>query len=151
MKKNKTAIIILVVLCALTAILAAVHLTTRQSETEGAIRVVNGNDTVLVYVDDLTPVVDVNGTVVNNAGEEKMISGRGIAIRDVLALAGIDRECDVLITSADEYTVELSAVDISENGKAWLLIQEDGSLRLIVFNDEGARRNVKDVVRISIK
>lgn len=150
MKKNKLSIILIAVLCVFTAVLAIVHLATRKEETDGAVQIVHQGGENLVYISDITTVVDVDGTVVNNAGETKTISGKGISVYDMLVLAGVDPNCDIKITSADEYTVELTAEEISEAGKAWLLLQEDNTLRLIVFGDDGARRNVKGVARITV-
>jgi len=150
MKKNKLTIIIIAALVLLTAVLAVVHLTTRQEEQEGAIQVVHEGKTTLVYIDDLKPVATVNGTVTNNAGEEKVISGQGILVSDVLKLAGVKPDSTVKVTSADEYTVSLMTEEIEEEGKAWLMIEE-GSLRLIVFGDTGAKRNVKNVARLTVE
>ncbi len=148
MKKHKLIIIILAVLVLLTAILTVVHLTTREQKAEGAIQVVQNGSTKLVYLEDLKPVAAVQGTVVNNAGEEKNIDGQGILVSDVLKLVGAEVTTELKVTSDDEYTVSLTAGEVAE-GKAWLMI-EDGMLRLIVFGDQGAKRNVKNVVRLTV-
>lgn len=149
MKKHKLAIIIIAILILLTAVLTVVHLTTREQSAEGAVQIVQNGKTKLVYLADLKPVAPVQGTVVNNAGEEKKIDGQGILVSDVLELAGATAENEVKVTSDDEYTVSLTAEEVAEEGKAWLLI-EDGTLRLIVFGDQGAKRNVKNVVRLTV-
>ena len=149
MKKHKLTIIIIAILILLTTVLTVVHLTTRDQRAEGAIQVVYNGKTELVYLEDLKPAAQVQGTVVNNAGEEKKIDGQGILVGDVLKLAGVAAQNEVKITSDDEYTVSLAAEEVAEEGKAWLLI-EDGTLRLIVFGDQGARRNVKNVVRLTV-
>jgi hypothetical protein len=149
MKKHKLAIIIIAILILLTAVLTVVHLTTREQSAEGAVQIVQNGKTELVYLADLKPVAPVQGTVVNNAGEEKKIDGQGILVIDVLKLAGVTAENEVKVTSDDEYTVSLTAEEVAEEGKAWLLI-EDGTLRLIVFGDQGAKRNVKNVVRLTV-
>lgn len=149
MKKHKLAIIIIAILILLTAVLTVVHLTTREQSAEGAVQIVQNGKTKLVYLADLKPVAPVQGTVVNNAGEEKKIDGQGILVIDVLKLAGVTAENEVKVTSDDEYTVSLTAEEVAEEGKAWLLI-EDGTLRLIVFGDQGAKRNVKNVVRLTV-
>ena len=149
MKKHKLAIIIIAILILLTAVLTVVHLTTREQSAEGAVQIVQNGKTKLVYLADLKPVAPVQGTVVNNAGEEKKIDGQGILVIDVLKLAGVTAENEVKVTSDDEYTVSLTAEEVAEEGEAWLLI-EDGTLRLIVFGDQGAKRNVKNVVRLTV-
>ena len=149
MKKSKLTVIIIGILVVLTAVLAVVHLTTRQQEQEGALQVVCGGKTVAIAIEDLKPVAQVDGTVTNNAGEEKKISGPGILVSDVLKLAGVEGGA-VKVASADEYVVTLTAAEVAEEGKAWLMIEED-SLRLIVFGDQGAKRNVKNVVRLTVE
>ena len=150
MKNHKLIIVIIAVLVLLTAVLTAVHLTTREQSTEGALQVVQNGKTRLVKLDELKPVSQVQGTVVNNAGEEKKIDSRGILVSDVLKLAGTDVTAELRVTSDDEYTVSLTAEEVAEEGKAWLLI-EDGTLRLIVFGDQGAKRNVKNVIRLPVE
>ena len=150
MKKHKLTIIIIAILILLTTVLTVVHLTTRDQRAEGAIQVVYNGKTELVYLEDLKPAAQVQGTVVNNAGEEKKIDGQGILVSDVLKLAGVAAQNEVKITSDDEYTVSLAAEEVAEEGKAWLLI-EDNTLRLIVFGDQGAKRNVKNVVRLTVE
>lgn len=150
MKKSKLTIIMIAVLVVLTAVLAIIHLTTRQQEEEGAVQVVYEGRTIPVYLDDLKPVAAVQGTVTNNAGEEKQIDGQGILVSDVLKLAGTAVDTSVTVTSADEYAVSLTAEEVAEEGRAWLLIEE-GTLRLIVFGDQGAKRNVKNVVRLTVE
>lgn len=150
MKKNKLTFIIIGILVLLTAVLAVVHLTTRQQEQEGALQIVYQGKTRAIRIEDLKPVAQVDGTVTNNAGEEKRISGPGIMVADVLKLVGIPLENELKVTSADEYTVSLTAEELIEEGKAWLMIEED-SLRLIVFGDQGAKRNVKNVARLTVE
>ena len=149
MKKSKLTIIIIGILVVLTAVLAVIHLTTRQQEQEGALQVVYGGKTVAIAIEDLKPVAQVDGTVTNNAGEEKKISGPGVLVSDVLKLAGVEGGA-VKVASVDEYVVTLTAEEVAEEGKAWLMIEED-SLRLIVFGDQGAKRNVKNVVRLTVE
>ena len=150
MKNHKLTIIIIAILILLTAVLTVVHLTTREEGQEGAVQVVYNGETTLISLKDLKPVTSVEGTVVNNAGEEKRIAGQGILVRDVLKLAGVELAGELKVTSDDEYTVSLTAEEVAEEGKAWLLI-EDGTLRLIVFGDQGTKRNVKNVVRLTVK
>lgn len=149
MKKHKLTIMIIGVLILLTAVLAVIHLTTRQQEQEGALQIVHGGKTTVIDMEDLKPLAQVEGTVINNAGEEKKISGLGILVSDVLKLANANADHMVKVTSADEYSVELTAEEVAEEGRAWLMLEED-SLRLIVFGDKGAKRNVKNVARLSV-
>ena len=150
MKKNKLIVIILCVLVVLTAALAVIHLTTREQETENAIQVLYLDQIITVPLEDLT-LVPVQGTMVTAKGEQRSIDGMGISVAELLKQA---HACvstgTVTVTSADEYSVSLTAEEVAAENKAWLLI-EDGSARLIVFGDENSKRNVKNVVRLHVE
>ena len=120
----------------LTAVLAAIHLTTRTPETAGEF-LLNGESLKIADL-QLSPV---QGTIVNGKGVEKQIDGQGISLS---AVCGDDFET-VTVTASDEYR---AVVSIDEIQNAYLILKDDGSLQLIVFGDENAKRDVKNVVRI---
>lgn len=120
----------------LTAILAVIHLKTRTPETEGEI-LINGKS---ISISDLD-FSRVTGTIVNGKGEEKQIDSQGILLSDV---CGNDFS-KITATASDEYSAEILPED-SEN--AYIILTDDGSLRLIVFGDLNAKRDVKNLVRI---
>lgn len=120
----------------LTAILAVIHLKTRTPETEGEI-LINGKS---ISISDLD-FSRVTGTIVNGKGEEKQIDSQGILLSDV---CGNDFSI-ITATASDEYSAEILPED-SEN--AYIILTDDGSLRLIVFGDSNAKRDVKNLVRI---
>jgi len=149
MKKSKLTVIIICVLVVLTVIFAAVHLATRQQETKGAIQVLYLDQIITVPLEDL-PLVPVQGTMVTGKGEQRPINGMGISVADLLKQAyAYASTGTVVVRSADEYSVRLTAEEVAAENKAWLLI-EDGSARLIVFGDENSKRNVKNVVRLHV-
>lgn len=147
MKKHKLTFIILCVLVALTAVLAGIHLTTREPETENAIQVQYMGQTITVFVDEMT-LVPVQGTMVTGKGEQRHIDGVGISVADLLQQANAAIGT-VTVTSTDEYSVTLTAEEVTAENKAWLLFEED-SFRLMVFGDEDSKRNVKNVVRLRV-
>lgn len=116
--------------------LAAVHLTTRTPEKEGEI-LVNGESVVFA---DLQ-LEQINGSIVNGKGEETQIDAKGIPLSEV---CGVDFET-ATVTASDEYSVTVAA---SEAENAYLISCDDGTVQLIVFGDENAKRDVKNVVRI---
>ncbi len=120
----------------MTAILAVIHLTTRTPDTEGQI-LVNGES---VQISDIK-MSPVSGTVVNGKGEEKQIDAQGISISDLCGDFSTAK-----LTASDEYSAEVVNGD-----DAYLILSDDGSLRLIVFGDENAKRDVKNVVRIDFE
>lgn len=97
------------------------------------------------------PLTSVQGTLVNGKGEVSKIDTEGAAVADVLKQAGLDpRNAQTLkVTAADEYSAELSGAEINETGKAYL-IGDDAGMKLVVFGDDNAKRNVRDVEKFEI-
>ena len=151
MKKNRVLIVIIVCLLAVTAVLAVTHQVTRIQDVEGAVLVEIDGRSIEVRISEMS-LVPVQGTMVNNKGESREINGQGILLADVLELAGVrvDEVSDVSVTSSDEYRVEVTGEELAIPDKAYLLIEEE-SARLMVFGDSGAKRNVKNVARITVE
>lgn len=120
----------------MTAILAVLHLTTRTPEIEGAI-LVNGKTLEISSLD----FNRVSGTLVNGKGEEKQIDAQGVILSEVCG----GEFLTATVTASDEYSAVVEKQD-SEN--AYLIVEDDGSPRLVVFGDENAKRDVKHVARI---
>ena len=128
---------LLIALAVLTAVLAAVHLKTRAPEIEGEI-LINGEYT---EISELS-MTKVKGTVINGKGEKKEIDADGISLS---VLCG---DCtEVSVKSSDEYNAVLYADELKN---AYLII-DDGAMRLVVFGDENAKRDVKNVAEVSWK
>ena len=150
MKHKKSIVGILAALVLLTAALAIIHLTTRDHVPEGSLAISYNGKVHYVETDSLD-LIEVSGTVVNGKGEEKEVHEQGAAISDVLRIAGIDLEKigGVTVTAADEFSAELSADEINEDGKAYLT--DDGeSMTLIVFGDSNSKRRVHNVVKMNV-
>ena len=140
MKSKRLILIIVCALVLLTAVLAVVHFTTRESVPEGAILVrQDGNDTYIT-MDKLT-LTNVTGTIVNGKGEEREINDQGVNLGE-LAKGGFQT---VTVTSDDEFSAEVGAEEI---GNAFLILNEDGSTQLVVFGDNNSKRAVRNVTRI---
>ncbi len=123
----------------LTAVFAVIHLTTRTSDIDGEI-LVNGES---VKIADLQ-MSTVEGTVVNGKGEEKQIDSQGLPLSQVCT----EEFETVTVTASDEYHAVVAADEIQN---AYLILDDEGNLRLIVFGDENSKRDVKNVVRIDTK
>ena len=147
MKKHKLAIIIIAVLVVVTALLAVIHQVTREQETDGAIQVVHGGKMTAIALGELKPLAAVRGTIVDGKGQTSEIDAMGILVSDVLSLADVTEKTDVQVTAADEYTVTVTA---EEAGEVWLIIEKE-SLRLIVFGDSNSKRNVRNVIRLTVE
>ena len=140
MKQNKLIPCILAALILLTAVLALLHFQTRDRIPEGALLVSCQGRTEAVELDRLS-LTEISGTLLNGKGEEKPVSGQGVAL---FSLASGEVQ-SATVTAAEEYSATVGLED-AEN--AWLLLGEDGSARLIVFGDLNARRDVKRVVKV---
>ena len=152
MKKNsKIVIAVIAVLIALTAVLAIVHSATRTKVPDGALLVSCGGENKYVALNSLD-TVPVHGSVVNGKGEKSDIDTQGVPLADVIKGAGFDPNgaAAVKVTADDEFSAELSGDELNEEGKAYLVGENDGSMRLVVFGDSNAKRNVRNVVSVDI-
>ena len=149
-KTGKIIVCVLAVLLLVTAVLAVVHVRTRDAVPEGALLVEYAGEAHYVDAASL-PLTAVSGTLVNGKGEEKSIETSGAALIDVLREAGLDPDAvvSVTVTADDEFAASLSGEEVREAGRAFLAPEEDGSLRLIVFGDANSKRQVKNVVKIA--
>jgi len=105
------------------------------------------------YVDlNLLDTVPVQGSIVNGKGEKSDIDTQGVPLEDVIKNAGFDPSgaAAVRVTADDEFSAELSGDELNEEGKAYLVGENDGSMRLVVFGDSNAKRNVRNVVSVDI-
>ena len=148
--KKKVVFGVIGVFLAMTAVLAVIHQMTRTEEVEGAVLVEFAGQSVAVQIEDM-PLSVVKGTVVNGKGDKREIDAQGILLADVLTLAGVENmpESGVLVTAADEYSVEVTADELAEEDKVYLLQEE--TPRLLVFGDNSEKRNVKNVARITVQ
>ena len=146
-KSSKIIVAVIAVLHVLTAVLAIVHFTTRAQVPDGALLVNCGEEKTYVDLKSLE-TVPVQGTIVNGKGETSEVDTLGVPVADVLTKAGFNPADagSVKVTAADEFSAELSGDEVNESGKAYLVSEDDGSMRLVVFGDSNAKRNVRDVV-----
>lgn len=150
---KKKSIILVLILFIITAAIACIYLMGRDEPSEGRLTVlVEGHSkSIDPFSKGLQPV---SGVLINGKGEEKEISESGVPLSDVIILSGIkDRAYQsVKIVSSDEYAAELTADEINEEGKAFLIkdTSDDNSvsIRLIVFGDSNSKRQVKNVERL---
>ncbi|MBR1708419.1 MAG: hypothetical protein IJ719_06285 [Clostridia bacterium] len=143
MKEKKWIFLLFGVLILVTAALTVIHLTTREAVPEGAILVRQDSKERYVSLNELS-LIRITGTIVNGKGEERRIDAPGIELSD-LADAVFSK---VTVTSDDEYS---ATVEAGEIGNANLIMNEDGSVQLIVFGDANSKRAVRNVARIEFE
>ena len=68
----------------------------------------------------------------------------------MLEKAGVQVLQSVRVVADDEYAAEVSAEELAQDGRVWLL-KTDGGFRLIVFGDQNSKRDVKNVARIEVQ
>ncbi len=105
------------------------------------------------YVDlNSLNAVPVQGSVINGKGEKSDVDTQGVSLADVIEKAGFDPDnaAAVKVTADDEFSAELTGGEVNEAGKAYLVCEDDGSMRLVVFGDSNAKRNVRNVVSVDI-
>lgn len=71
-------------------------------------------------------------------------------LKDLLESEKIDSYSNVTVISDDSYHAELTAEEVAEEGRAYLMLQDE-ELRLIVFGDSNSKRSVSNVVQIVIE
>lgn len=151
MKQKKAILLVFLALALVTAVLAVVHLSTLDKVPEGALMIRYKDQAGYVTLDKLR-TAEVTGTIVNSKGVEKEVREQGVRVEDVLKAAGIDpaEAVSVTATAADEFSAVLTGEEIREAGKAWLARDKEGVTKLIVFGDSNSKRNVHNVVSLTV-
>lgn len=149
---RRTVLLIAAVLLCLTAVLAAVHLTTRDKVPEGSLLIQFDGRESYVRIDALD-TVQINGTVVSAKGDAQDVHQPGVRVEDVLKKAGIDSRAihSTTVVADDEFSAELLPEEITAPDLAYLAKETDGSMKLIVFGDRDLKRNVRNVVKLVVR
>ena len=147
--KSHKALAIILVLALLTGAAAWFHLSSREEVTEGTVRIMVNGSAQTVKLADLN-YEPVSGVRVNGKGESIPVEGEGISVKDLLETQKIASCTKVTVISDDTYSAELTAEEIAEDGKAYLLL-DDAYLRLVVFGDHNSKRSVSKVVQIIVE
>ena len=150
-KSTKIIMAAIAALIALTAVFAIIHSAARTEVPDGALLVSCGGEKKYVDLASLD-TVSVRGSVVNGKGEKSDVNTQGVPLADVIENAGFDPNgaVTVKVTADDEFSAELSGDELNEEGKAYLVGENDGSMRLVVFGDSNAKRNVRNVVSVEV-
>ena len=150
MKKAEPVKIAIIVLVLITAAVAIFYLTTRPAALEGTLRIENGGQVIELPLERLK-LIHVRGSVVNGKGEARTIDAQGVLLSEILREAGIEEFSEVTATADDAYNAVVTAEEIAASDRVYLIQQDEGGLRLIVFGDSNSKRGVSDVVSLSVK
>ena len=150
MKRAEPVKMMIVALVLVTAVVAAVYLTTRPAAAEGALRIEAGGRVIELPMDRLK-FVPVQGTVVNGRGEERNIDAQGVLLDQVLREAGVSEFAEVTVAADDAYSAVVTAEEIAAPDRVYLIRQDGSGLRLIVFGDSNSKRSVSGVASLSVR
>ena len=150
MKKVEPVKIAIIALVLITAVVAIFYLTTRPTASEGTLRIEQFGLVTELPLEQLE-FIPVQGTVVNGKGEERTIDAQGVLLSEVLREAGISEFTEVTVTADDAYKAVVTAEEIAALDRVYLIQQDEGGLRLIVFGDSSSKRSVSDVASLSVK
>lgn len=137
---------LIIAVLVIVAAAAAIHLTTRTQVPEGKL-LVAGTEINLSGL----ALQDVKGTLVNGKGDEIPVDAKGVAMSAVLASAGITEYSQITVCADDEYSAAVSREEVSAPEKVYLVLQDEGGVKMVVFGDSNSKRNVSDVVRIDVQ
>lgn len=149
MAKRKL-IIFTILLILFTVIAAYVHLSTRDNVGEGTLLISDGETNYTLDISEFD-YEQISGTRLNGKGESIAVDAPGILLKNVLAGENIQVSETVIAVADDSYQAEISVDELNEPSKVYLLVQEEGGLRLIVFGDKNSKRSVSDLKQIIVR
>lgn len=149
MKKNRILIISISILVLFTVCLAILHSVTREPVTPGTIQIVCGDQTMEISLDSIERSA-VHGSVVDGKGEEHTVDADGVLLADFLENVGITAVSQVTVFADDEYSATVSADELYEEDRVYLLLRDGDRPQIIVFRDSNSKRNVRSVVRLVV-
>ncbi len=149
MKKHKVKLFA-AVLVVFTIIAAAIHLNTREVVAEGTLRLVAGGKETTLDISKFA-YEQVTGVRVNGKGEEIPVEALGVSLRRVVEDADILEYTTVTVIADDFYSAEISAEEVEDGTKAFLILDDEKKLRLVVFGDTNSKRSVSNVAQVVVE
>lgn len=149
MKKHKVKLFA-VVLVILTVVAAILHLNTREVVAEGNLQLKAGETTMNLDISEFD-YQQVTGVRMNGKGEKIPVDAPGITVKNVIAYAKVAEYETVTVIAGDSYSAEISAEEVEDGTKAFLIVDDEKKLRLVVFGDTNSKRSVSDVVQIVVE
>ncbi len=150
MKKRSRIFVLIAALAALTAAAAAVRLAVWEGVSEGVLRIESSGTTTDVVFSELE-LGEVKGTVINGKGEEKSVDARGVSLSGLLDQCQITGFAEVTVEADDAYSAAVAAEEIAVPEKVYLIAQEDGGVKMVVFGDSNSKRSVSNVVCLKVR
>ena len=149
MKTSKVKIFVIVLL-SFTIIVAFLHLNTREDIAEGTLLLSIADKSVTIDISEFA-YKQVTGVRMNGKGEEIEVNASGISLKNILEQQKIKNYTKVLVFSDDSYSAEILAEELEKDDKVFLIVDEEKTLRLVVFGDTNSKRSVSNVVQIVVE
>lgn len=149
MKTSKVKIFVIVLL-SFTIIVAFLHLNTREDIAEGTLLLSIADKSVTIDISEFA-YKQVTGVRMNGKGEEIEVNASGISLKNILEQQKIKNYTKVLVFSDDSYSAEILAEELETDDKVFLIVDEEKTLRLVVFGDTNSKRSVSNVVQIVVE
>lgn len=148
--KSKKAVVMAFILAVFTCITAFIHISTRNVAEEGMIQILYNEEIHSIAIEQID-YEKVTGIRVNGKGEEQTVDALGVLFKNILEDEGVCEYSEVNVISDDSYSATLTAEEVNIEEKVYLICEEEGQLRLIVFGDKNSKRSVSNVVRIIVE
>ncbi len=159
LKKWITAAVVL--LLAVTAVVAAVHLNNQQ-DIACMVLLQEDQETAVTFQDlDRVPF---SGELIDGKGDVTFHQYTGVLLRELLESKGVDLDklSGVTVTSADQYSVSFAKEEILQRDCVYAAVTADGKaiegidpgsdgVQIIVFGDPNSRRCVRYAQKITIE
>lgn len=158
---SKKLITAIVLLLAITVVVAAIHL--MNQDAVACMIIEQADQQIAVSFDELDQGA-FSGDLIDGKGDVTSHSYTGILLRELLEGKGIDiaQVSGVTVTSADNYSVEFTAEEILQADKVYVAVTADGAkidgidpgtdgVQVIVFGDPNSRRCVRFAQKITIR
>lgn len=148
--KTRKVTVFAVILIMITVIAAVIHLNTRQNVTEGSVLISADGKSITLEISRLK-MERVTGIRMNGKGEEITVDAPGILLGQVLESEKIEEYSKVTVISDDSYNAEMTAEEIDNETSVFLILEDEGELRLVVFDDTDSKRSVSNVAQIVVE
>ena len=143
--KNRKLMMIALVLVAVLAVFAVLHLGGREQVAAQTVQLTAQGRIHEISLSDLS-LEPVSGIRINGKGEQIPVEGEGISLPKLLEQYKVEADSSITVVSDDSYSAVVAAGE-AENAHFLL---EEGELRLIVFGDSDSKRSVSNVKKIAV-
>lgn len=157
---SKKLSLVIIVLLAVTSIVAAVHLANQESIA--CMEICLKDQKISVSFEDLEQTA-FSGELTDGKGNTSVHNYTGILLRALLEKKGVDVSCisGVSISSADNYSVDFGREEVLDEKRLYVAVSIDGKriegidtgtdgVQIIIFGDPNSRRCVRYARTITV-